>query len=373
MTESSVLTSVLDASVLPATVVELPTAHRTVAIATLLRHERRAAASIDRVKHCWAPNKIAIDLDGEVTWPELALVRLLERAGWEARWIKNWSGGRESCAAVGEPRPLTGAGADAFDRIHAHAPGLRGAGTWDVLAWRDDEVLFLESKQHRSSDRLRDSQVAFLEAAIEVGLDPSAFVVVVYDAGRPVGRTERAVRFTPEVAARPDTDDGRGAPIDALCAEAIDAPASTRVGLYRDRLAAYGSEALPSIEAWVDEGRSPGFAIAVAERIGHQGDRDDALRTLGHIGATAPDWADFAYEAAARLRDQARPAPHPPVHTAQGGEYVATGTPPPAFGYCGVRNRDGTDCQNSGRHPVRDILSCTTHYKALTRRGLDRG
>ena len=48
--------------------------------------------------------------------------------------------------------------------------------------------------------------------------------------------------------------------------------------------------------------------------------------------------------------------------------YVATGHPPPAQGPCGIPNADGSVCHNPGRHPVRGVWSCTTHYKALTRR-----
>jgi hypothetical protein len=51
-------------------------------------------------------------------------------------------------------------------------------------------------------------------------------------------------------------------------------------------------------------------------------------------------------------------------------EYTAQGVPPPALGPCSIANADGSRCNNPGRHPYRDLLTCTTHRKALTRRGL---
>jgi hypothetical protein len=51
------------------------------------------------------------------------------------------------------------------------------------MAWRADEHVFLESKQHHSGDRLRPSQILFLEAALEEGVPLDSFMIVAYDAG----------------------------------------------------------------------------------------------------------------------------------------------------------------------------------------------
>jgi hypothetical protein len=182
------LASVLSATVLPDLGVVLPGSGRTVSIARFLRLEVRADSPIERTSSCWAPNKPAILLDGERTWAEFALVRLLERAGWEGRWIKNWTGGQEFCLDVDRTSPLPAVAATTFTRIHRQAAALRGAGAWDVFAWNGLDVLFIESKQHRSSDSLNPNQRAWLEAALEVGVSSSRFAVVEYDAGRPLQR-----------------------------------------------------------------------------------------------------------------------------------------------------------------------------------------
>ncbi|HEY5437203.1 MAG TPA: hypothetical protein VIK13_18385, partial [Candidatus Limnocylindrales bacterium] len=74
------LASVLRATLLPGLEVVLPGSGRTISIARYLRIEDRADSPIERTGSCWAPNKPAILLDGERTWAEFALVRLLERA-----------------------------------------------------------------------------------------------------------------------------------------------------------------------------------------------------------------------------------------------------------------------------------------------------
>lgn len=181
------LRTILSAADLPDIHVLLPGSGQTVAIRRLLRHEVRAYSPIERAGSCWAPNKPAILLDGKKTWPEYALLRLLEQAGWEGRWVKNWGGGREFCLDVDRSSPLPPAASATFTQIHRQAVALNGAGSWDVFAWREDDRLFIESKQ-RSSDSLNLNQRAWLEAALDVGVSPSQFAVVEYDAGPPIGK-----------------------------------------------------------------------------------------------------------------------------------------------------------------------------------------
>ena len=76
------------------------------------------------------------------------------------------------------------AAAAVFGAIESARGGASG-GAWDVYAWKDGP-LFIESKQYRSTDHLNANQIAWLSAAASVGIDPSRFAVVNYDAGRPL-------------------------------------------------------------------------------------------------------------------------------------------------------------------------------------------
>lgn len=176
----SELATLLGAEPLPPVRVELLTGE-AVDVARFLRHETRLPERLDRQTSCWAPNKPTILVDGRPSWAEFALVRALERAGWEARWIKNWLGGREPCVDVGRAEAMPRVAQAMFDRIDRQAASRTGGGAWDVFVWHDDRCLLLESKKYRSGDALRPGQVAWLGAGLAVGLLIDAFAIVEYD------------------------------------------------------------------------------------------------------------------------------------------------------------------------------------------------
>ena len=96
-------------------------------------------------------------------------------------------------------------------------------------------------------------------------------------------------------------------PVDAGLAEllsaAVAAPPDHRVAMYRDRVAACGVRAVPWIEDWVAEGGSVGFACVTIERIGTNGSREEAIRSLGRLQAGHQDWSTVIQSSIARLRN----------------------------------------------------------------------
>ena len=283
--------------------VALPASGRTVAIRSYVRDEVRAATEIPRCPTCWAPNKPALAFEGTTTWAEFVIVRLLERAGWDARWVRNWTGGRQFCVDVDLQRALPPGPAEAFAAIHARAPQLRGAGTWDVFAWSGDDYLFLESKQHRSSDRLNANQVAWLEAAIDAGFGADQFAIVEYDAGLPerttTARAPRAARATTERPTRTRASAGPPPELVELLQTVRAIDRSERIGS-RDALAGYGVAAIGQMVDWLQDDDLRRFAIAVLEVIGRTERKAVvALRTYAEIGAAD---AQLAGAAADRLK-----------------------------------------------------------------------
>jgi hypothetical protein len=173
--------------------------------------------------------------------------------------------------------------------------------------------------------------------------------------------TSKATKRMP--AHEPDAELGH------LLEDAASAPPETRIE-YRDRIAAHGADAVAAMEAWVEQGRSPGFAIAVLESVGKAADDVGAASALRRIAAKVPDWTDIAQQALARIGASGRAATagHAHASASSGGDvYMATGAPPPEQGPCTVPNRDGSACHNPGRHPVEGGWACTTHWKAATR------
>ncbi len=170
----SELAELLGAEVCPPTTVMLPSSLEPVDVLTLRRRERRWDGPTD-MRFRSVPNKPPLEFFGEPSWAEITLVKLLERGGWQAVWVKNW-GGRAFWREVGGPATkLPAAPAALFGAIESLvAPS---GGCWDVFAWRSREVLFIESKQ-RGRDRLRPTQLAWLESGLSVGTPLSSFTVV---------------------------------------------------------------------------------------------------------------------------------------------------------------------------------------------------
>jgi len=59
------------------------------------------------------------------------------------------------------------------------------SGAFDVLAWADESVLFIEAK-HGGKDTLRGSQKAWIEAALEEGVSLESLLVVEWGFGSEV-------------------------------------------------------------------------------------------------------------------------------------------------------------------------------------------
>lgn len=155
--------------------VTLPSSGRRVAIRTYQRREQRFAGTLP-ANFRTVPNKVAVDLDGAAVYPEFAIVRRLEVAGWEAAWRKNWQGAA-FWADIGTLAHVPDDVLGVFDSVARKA----GAGAWDILAWKDGRVLFIESKQY-GSDRLTPNQLRWLETALDAGIAIASFAVFEYRA-----------------------------------------------------------------------------------------------------------------------------------------------------------------------------------------------
>jgi hypothetical protein len=130
------------------------------------------------------PNKKAVDIDGVCGYPELAVVASLRAQGWDARWRKNF-GGTGWWVGIGQDEALPSEPDLVVTRITRRATEIavsrgiayRGAGIWDVLAWRERKYLFVEVK---GSEGFNDNQRLWLEAALDLAVPLGSFVVLRY-------------------------------------------------------------------------------------------------------------------------------------------------------------------------------------------------
>lgn len=123
-----------------------------------------------------------IDLDGEHLFPELAVLRVLERDGWNGRWVSTYSAGKEVWKYLTEwkdvpreeqrTRPLEDAEPrQLIARIAGFNKPRRYKGCWDVFAWRDTEFAFFQCKRGapKDTDAISKDHQEWLRSAVYVG------------------------------------------------------------------------------------------------------------------------------------------------------------------------------------------------------------
>jgi len=125
-----------------------------------------------------------IDLNGEHLFAELAVLRLLQKDGWDGRWVNTYSGGGEVWKYLTDwddvlrseqkTRPIQDTEArQLLARVAGFNKPRRYKGCWDVFAWRDSEFVFVECKRTapKYSDVVSKDQEEWLRSALFIGDD----------------------------------------------------------------------------------------------------------------------------------------------------------------------------------------------------------
>lgn len=127
--------------------------------------------------------KPILDFQGKPAFAELVILRLLQEDGWEGAWIETYGG-----IHYLQDMPIDWKLQSGHVTIPAEREALlkriwkKGKTTacFDVMAWKDDQVLFCEAKR-KKRDRLTDAQYKFIEGALECGVRPEQFLVVEWE------------------------------------------------------------------------------------------------------------------------------------------------------------------------------------------------
>lgn len=107
----------------------------------------------------------------ELSCAEVEIVKRLRRAGWEAAWFQAFKCGRRRWSAyIADAVDLP----PAVQHVQRHAGG--SAGHPDVIAWRGERVVAIESKG--PGDRLKDSQIQWFARARDIGVRLDDMAVV---------------------------------------------------------------------------------------------------------------------------------------------------------------------------------------------------
>lgn len=156
----------------------LPSSRRVVSVPVYVRHETTWTGEPPRELGA-IPNKRLYAFEGAPLYPELVVVRLLERAGWGAAWRKTWNGAAywRAVNEVIEPGPL------ALSIVSQIARQAGYEGSWDIVAWRERELRLLASRPS-GGQPVSAYMADWLDAAMRLGVPVGCFGVVEHDAPR---------------------------------------------------------------------------------------------------------------------------------------------------------------------------------------------
>ena len=122
--------------------------------------------------------KAVINYKGNPLFVELAIVRMLIKEGWKAVWIDNFK--RKFRTSLQAINPLTKLPEDKWKLLQAIAGGKSINGCWDVFAWKNDKVKFIECKRV-GKDKIRASQIKWYKKAVKLGLPQNSFLIVEWE------------------------------------------------------------------------------------------------------------------------------------------------------------------------------------------------
>jgi hypothetical protein len=124
-------------------------------------------------------NKPVLNFKGEPVFAELAILRIFQSVSWNGVWVdtyrrkyRNGYWEENSIVELPEDKQLL------VNNIYKIS-GIK-SGCWDVFCWKDDAVIFAESKR-RLKDKIRPNQIQWLEAALKYGLKEDSFLIVEWD------------------------------------------------------------------------------------------------------------------------------------------------------------------------------------------------
>jgi hypothetical protein len=117
--------------------------------------------------------KAVLDWQGQPVFAELAILYSLREEGFEGVWVDGYS--HRFRVSLSEDQQPPAHVRELLDKIVQENDGKR-QGCWDVLAWKDSRYVFAESKR-KGKDRIRKTQVRWLEAALRAGVPLQCFCI----------------------------------------------------------------------------------------------------------------------------------------------------------------------------------------------------
>jgi O-glycosyl hydrolase len=134
--------------------------------------------------------KPVVSIDNKPMFAELAIVTCFKMGGWKSRWIETYGKSKDKPMYLSEwkDNKFKNQTEDSITdkKILKMLSGIAShnnnsfSGCWDVIGWKDDEIIFAESKRTKR-DKIRQTQINWLLAGLKFGLTSSNFLVVQWD------------------------------------------------------------------------------------------------------------------------------------------------------------------------------------------------
>ena len=126
-------------------------------------------------------SKPLVSVNGDAMFGELAILRWLEKDGWEGVWVDTFHGGKfwRAMPHKSSPVRLPPDAQALYDRIKQKNDG-KASGAFDVMAWRHGHFAFLEYKGE--GDKSNRNEARWIESALAAGVEPGQLWLVLHPA-----------------------------------------------------------------------------------------------------------------------------------------------------------------------------------------------
>ncbi len=132
--------------------------------------------------------KTVLNIDGKPMFAELAIANYFTKVNWEARWVETYGKKEPICLVEWKDDKYKNQVHVPFSNLNvinilsniAKINNNSYAGCWDVVAYKNEQIIFAESKRSKK-DSIRNSQINWLKSALAYGLKPENLLVVEWE------------------------------------------------------------------------------------------------------------------------------------------------------------------------------------------------
>ncbi|MFZ4741692.1 MAG: VRR-NUC domain-containing protein [Bacteroidales bacterium] len=120
-------------------------------------------------------NKTILDFNGNPLFAELFALRTFKEKGFSGVWADTY---RRTFRTELPEKKETKISLPIFvtEKLNKINPNGKLSGTWDLILWKEEELKFVELKR-QGKDRIRQTQIEFLERALKNGIPIENFEI----------------------------------------------------------------------------------------------------------------------------------------------------------------------------------------------------